>query len=90
MDTRTAVWVSTAEKFSKIVLGKTRNSSRKFRGVSAPALDKNPAVTGVAACFVLVFLLVVGVRGGFYVLFVTACLTCASRTDRCRCSMHPQ
>ena len=25
------VWVSTAEKFSKIVLGKTRNFSRKFR-----------------------------------------------------------
>ena len=44
MDTRTAVWVSTPEKFSKIVLGKTRNFSRKFRGVSAPALDKNPAV----------------------------------------------
>ena len=32
VDTRTAVWVSTAEKFSKIVLGKTRNFSRKFRG----------------------------------------------------------
>ena len=44
MDTRTAVWVSTAEKFSKIVLGETRNFSRKFRGVSAPALYKNPAV----------------------------------------------
>ena len=44
VDTRTAVWVSTAEKFSKIVLGKARNSSRKFRGVSAPALHKNPAV----------------------------------------------
>ena len=44
VDTRTAVWVSTPEKFSKIVLGKTRNFSRKFRGVSAPALDKNPAV----------------------------------------------
>ena len=44
MDTRTAVWVSTPEKFSKIVLGKTRNFSRKFRGVSAPALDKNSAV----------------------------------------------
>ena len=43
MDTRTAVWVSTPEKISKIVLGKTRNFSRKFRGVSAPALDKNPA-----------------------------------------------
>ena len=46
VDTRTAVWVSTAEKFSKIVLGETRNSSQKFRGVSAPALYKNPAVTG--------------------------------------------
>ena len=45
VDTRTAVWVSTAEKFSKIVLGETRNFSRKFRGVSAPALYKNPAVT---------------------------------------------
>ena len=45
VDTRNAVWVSTPEKFSKIVLGKTRNFSRKFRGVSAPALDKNPAVT---------------------------------------------
>ena len=44
VDTRTAVWVSTPEKFSKIVPGKTRNFSRKFRGVSAPALDKNPAV----------------------------------------------
>ena len=43
VDTRTAVWVSTAEKISKIVLGKTRNFSRKFRGVSAPALYKNPA-----------------------------------------------
>ena len=44
VDTRTAVWVSTPEKFSKIVLGKTRKFSRKFRGVSAPALYKNPAV----------------------------------------------
>ena len=44
VDTRTAVWVSTAEKFSKIFLGETRNFSRKFRGVSAPALYKNPAV----------------------------------------------
>ena len=44
VDTRTAVWVSTPEKFSKTVLGKTRNFSRKFRGVSAPALYKNPAV----------------------------------------------
>ena len=44
VDTRTAVWVSTPEKISKIVLGKTRNFSRKFRGVSAPALYKNPAV----------------------------------------------
>ena len=45
MDTRTVVWVSTPEKFSKIVLGKTRNFSQKFRGVSAPALVKNPAAT---------------------------------------------
>ena len=44
VDTRTAVWVSTTEKFSKIFLGKTRNFSRKFRGVSAPALYKNAAV----------------------------------------------
>ena len=35
VDTRTAVWVSTAEKFSE---GETRNFSRKFRGFSAPAL----------------------------------------------------
>ena len=32
VDTRTAVWVSTPEKFSKIVLGTTRKFSRKFRG----------------------------------------------------------
>ena len=38
VDTRIAVWVSTAEKMFKIVLGETRNLSRKFRGVSAPAL----------------------------------------------------
>ena len=38
VDTRTAVWVSTAEKLSKIVLRETGNFSRKFRGVSAPAL----------------------------------------------------
>ena len=44
VDTRTAVWVSTAENFSKIVLGETRNFSQKFRGVSAPAVYKNPAV----------------------------------------------
>ena len=44
VDTRTAVWVSTPEKVSKIILGKTRNFSRKFRAVSAPALYKNPAV----------------------------------------------
>ena len=46
-------------------------------------------LAGVAACFVFL-LLVVGVRGGFYVLLVTACLTCVSHVDRCRCSMHPQ
>ena len=34
VDTATAVWVSTPEKFSKTVLGNTRNFSRKFRGVS--------------------------------------------------------
>ena len=44
VDIRTAVWVSTAEKCVNIVLGETRNFSRKFRGVSAPALYKNPAV----------------------------------------------
>ena len=44
VDTRTAVWASTAGKISKIFLGETRNFSRKFRGVSAPALYKNPAV----------------------------------------------
>ena len=44
VDTRTAVWVSTAEKYSKIFLGETRNFSQKCRGVSAPALYKNPAV----------------------------------------------
>ena len=32
MDTRTAVWVSTAEKNFKIVLGGTENFPRKFRG----------------------------------------------------------
>ena len=41
-DTRTAVWVSTAEKFSKIVWGEfpgeTRKMSQKFMGVSAPAV----------------------------------------------------
>ena len=40
MDTRTAVWVSAAEKTFKIVLGETRNVSQKLRGVSAPALYK--------------------------------------------------
>ena len=40
VDIRTAVWVSTAEKNFKIVLGETRNFSQKFRGVSAPALYK--------------------------------------------------
>ena len=32
VDTRTAVWVSTAEKMCKNVLGETRNLSRLFRG----------------------------------------------------------
>ena len=32
MDTRTAVWVSTAEEIFEILLGETRNLSRKFRG----------------------------------------------------------
>ena len=36
-----------------------------------------------------VFLLVVGVRGGFSVIFVTACLTCEFHVDRCGCSMRP-
>ena len=54
VDTRTAVWVSTPEKFSKIVLGKTWNFSRMFRGVSAPALYKNPAVMqGFSAAVIL-------------------------------------
>ena len=44
MDTRTAVWISTAEKCFKIVLGETRNFSRKLGGGSAPALHKNLAV----------------------------------------------
>ena len=44
VDARTAVWVSTAEKNFKIVLGETRNFSRMFGVVSAPALYKNPAV----------------------------------------------
>ena len=48
MDIRTAVWVSTAEKIFKMVLGETRNVSRKFRGVSAPALYKTPAIICVA------------------------------------------
>ena len=50
VDTRTAVWVSTPEKFSKIVLGKTRNFSRKFRGVSAPALYKTRPLLEVPRC----------------------------------------
>ena len=37
VDTRIAVWVSTAEKF---VLRETRKSSRKFGVVSAPALHQ--------------------------------------------------
>ena len=45
VDTRTAVWVSTAEKIVRIVLGETRNVSQMFGVVSAPALYKNPAVT---------------------------------------------
>ena len=44
VDTRTAVWVSTPEKFSKIVLGKNSKFFSNVRGVSAPALYKNPAV----------------------------------------------
>ena len=44
VDTRTAVWLSTPEKFSKIALGETRNFSRKFREVSAPAPYKNPTI----------------------------------------------
>ena len=44
VDTRTAVWISTAEKMFEIVLGETQNSSQKFRGVSAPAPYKNLAV----------------------------------------------
>ena len=45
VDTRTAVWVSTAEKFSKIVLGKKLGIFlESFGGVSVPALYKNPAV----------------------------------------------
>ena len=32
MDTRTAVWVSTAEKIFRIVLGETRNFSRSLGG----------------------------------------------------------
>ena len=44
VDVRTAVWVSTAEKLFEIVLGETRNYSQMFRGVSAPALYKNPAI----------------------------------------------
>ena len=50
VDTRTAVWVSTAEKFSKIVLGETGNFSRKFRGVSAPALYRDLAVIWRQQC----------------------------------------
>ena len=44
VDTRIAVWVSTAEKCFKIVLGATRNVSRKARVVSAPALYKDTAI----------------------------------------------
>ena len=49
VDTRTAVWVSTAEKFSKRFLEETRNFSRKFRGVSAPALYKTRPLIGESA-----------------------------------------
>ena len=45
VDTRTVVWGSTAENYFNIVLGETRNFSRKFGVVSAPALYKNPAVS---------------------------------------------
>ena len=41
VDTRTAVWVSTAEK---IVLRETRKISQIFVRVSEQALCKNPAV----------------------------------------------
>ena len=38
VDTRTAAWVSTAEKFSKIFLGETRNFSQKFRSENSRRL----------------------------------------------------
>ena len=41
VDTRTVVWVSTAEK---IIPGETRKYSRKFGGFAVPALYKNLAV----------------------------------------------
>ena len=40
MDTSTAVWVSTAEKIFKIILGETQIFFWKFRVFSAPALYK--------------------------------------------------
>ena len=41
-------------------------------------------------CVLCVVLLVVGVRGGFFLcLLVTACLTCECHAERCRCSLHP-
>ena len=43
MDTRTAVWISTAEKFSKS-FGENLGVLSKVRGVSAPTLYKNLAV----------------------------------------------
>ena len=46
VDTRTAVWVPTAEK---IVLRETRTCSRKFGVASAPALYKNLDVNVVCA-----------------------------------------
>ena len=41
MDTRTAVWVSTAEE---IIRGKLGNALESLGGISAPALYKNQAV----------------------------------------------
>ena len=41
MDTRTAVWVPTAENFFKIVLGEARNFSRMFMGGVPTTPDPN-------------------------------------------------
>ena len=49
VDTRTAVWVSTAEKVSRILLGETRIFLKSFGGSQRQLCIKNPAVTESSA-----------------------------------------